>query len=150
MIPTRTLLGILTLFIAASSSLKAQACTPLSIVQGEGTEVKKTVSTPNLLVFGNNWNTDFTVPSYPFFQRYIATIQSNSSKVAKFEVEMFLKYSDGSVDRAFEGNIEIISGQAREIKASPRFDQQPYQINLNIGGLGSLGFTYTLSVQGCS
>lgn len=146
----RTILGTLTLLLIANAPLKAENCTPLRVVGGEGTQVKKTVSQPGLIVVRDNWNTDFAVAGDRPFRRYIAILRSESKENANFSVEMHLKYSDGTSDEPFQGNIELSPGESENITGSPRVDQQPYQINLSVGGVGAVGKAYTLSVRGCN
>jgi hypothetical protein len=127
----------------------AQMCVPLDVVGGEGREVTKTVSTPGMVLVKDNWNTDFIVANgYPSGQ-YVATLTSKSSGNAKYNVKMYLKYSDGSLDKAFEGDIELSPGQSRNIFGNPRVGQQPYQVNLRVGGVNALGYSYTLAVTSC-
>jgi hypothetical protein len=128
----------------------AQMCIPLDVVGGEGREISKTVSPPGMVLVKDNWNTDFIVPNgYPSGQ-YIATLTSKSSeKSAKFNVKMFLKYSDSSLDKAFEGDIELSPGQSRNIFGNPRVGQQPYQVNVRVGGVDALGYSYILAVNSC-
>lgn len=155
MIAPRAALGTLFLLLSVSLPVSAETCTPLNVVGGEGTEVTKRVSAPSLpigpfgLGFRNNWNTDFAVPNNASFKKYIVTIKSESTAAANFPVSMFLKYSDDTADETYKGNVELSPGQSRELSASPRIGEQPYQVNLNIGSLGSKGFTYTLSVRAC-
>jgi hypothetical protein len=129
--------------------LKAETCIPLKVVEGEGTSVKKTVSPPSLLFIQNDWNTDFAVPSNSQFRKYIATIQSQAKESATVTTQMFLKYSNGTADQGFNGTFVIPVGETKTLVAMPRMGQQPYQVNLNIGGFKGVGFIYTLSVQGC-
>lgn len=144
-----SLIGSLGVMVAGSIPLNAEICTPLRVVGGEGTEITKTVSPPGIVLTKSNWNTDFAVPSNTAFPKYIAIVRSESSKTSNLPVEMFLKYSNGTFDKTFDGTVELLSGQSKEIIASPRLDRQPYQINLKVGGITSQGFSYTLSVLGC-
>ncbi len=129
--------------------LDAQSCTPLTVVEGQGNSVTKKISPPDLLVTGDNWNTDFAVPNGRSFRRYVAVIQSDSTATENFPVEMYLKYSDGTADQTFNGGLQIPVGQSKTIAASPRIGQQPYQVNLKIGSLDAVGYSYTLTVKGC-
>jgi hypothetical protein len=147
-----TTLAILTLAVSfgcyRSPSL-AQMCVPLDVVGGEGREISKTVSPPGMVLVKDNWNTDFIVASgYPSGQ-YVATITSKSNGKAKYNVKMFLKYNDGSLDKTFEGDIELTPGQSRNLFGNPRVGQQPYQVNIRVGGVNALGYSYTLAVTSC-
>lgn len=139
-----------------SGVVNAQTCTPLEIVKGEGTEVTKSVSPPNVGTIPNlpvgyrgNWDTDFIVPSGNAFSSYQATIRSESSEPATYRVKVYLKYPDDTTDRVFDNEVELEPGETQTLKGSPRIDQQPYQVNLNIGGYDSIGYSYTISVEAC-
>jgi hypothetical protein len=144
-----TFFGLVGLFLVNNQNSNAQTCTPLRVVGGKGIEVTKRVSTPGALIIKDNWNTDFSVPSNNQFRRYVAILKSKSDKEANFGVLMFLKYNNGTTDRTFDENIELLPGKTQEISASPRLNEQPYQVNINVGGIESVGFSYTLSVVAC-
>lgn len=148
--------GILTVLLPVSLSVNAQTCTPLAVVKGEGTSVTKKVSAPNVGTipripagYRGNWDTDFIVPNNATFTEYIATIQSLSSDVGTFQIKMYLKYADDTADRIFDGGIQLDPNQQQQISGMPRSNTQPYQVNVNIGGIKALGYSYTLSVKGC-
>jgi hypothetical protein len=42
----------------------------------------------------------------------------------------------------------ILSASTSAI-AAPRVNNQPYQINVNVGGADAIGYGYNLSVSGC-
>lgn len=142
---------LLTSSIILTTSFPAIAqssCIPFKVVEGEGYSVSKQVSTPGL-IGRNNWNTDFVVPNQQSFREFWVKITSNSSENAPFSVSINLKYANGTADNAHNSRITLEPSQTREIKVSPRINSQPYQINTNIGGTGSIGFSYTVSVTGC-
>jgi hypothetical protein len=150
----RFVLASLTISLTSSIPVAAQVevrdCVPLNVVGAQGTEVTKTVSAPGTILTKNNWNTDFVVPDNSGFWRYVTIITSESKEKSNFTVEMFLKYGNGTSDKTFEGNVRLEPEESREIIASPRIEQQPYQVNLSVGGIGSVGKKYRLSVQGCN
>lgn len=143
------LLGILGLLMSRSLPLSAAtSCTPLKVVGGEGTQVKKTVSVPGLLVSRNNYNTDFEVTGGSLFQRFIVYVVPEDN--ANYNIAVFLKYSDGTKDQPYRNtSVKLKKGQPIKIFATPRLDNQPYQVNVKVGSLQSTGNTYTLSVAGC-
>ncbi len=151
----RTLLGFFTLLLGWQIPVLAETCTPIPLVGGEGSTVTKTVSEPTIpTLFGvditrNNWNTDWAVPSQNnTFRRYLVEVTAN--KGGTFDIRMYLKYSDQTADLFFnKEGLSISEGKPLKIEASPRPDAQPYQVNLFIGGLQSLGQTYTATVMGC-
>jgi len=151
----RTVLGFFTLLLGWQIPVLAETCTPIPVVGGEGSTVTKTVSEPTIpTLFGvditrNNWNTDWAVPSENnTFRRYLVEVSSNDG--GPFDIKMYLKYSDQTADLFFNKEGFNISGdKPLKIEASPRPEAQPYQVNLFIGGIESLGKTYTATVMGC-
>lgn len=143
-------LATLAMMFVLGNSSQAQVCTPLSVVKGQGTSVDKKVSTPDLLIVGDNWNTDFAVPSNRSFRQFIATLRSKSTQTELVNVEVFLKYSNGTADRSFGSDVRIPAGKSHKVFASPRLDEQPYQVNVKVGDIDSVGFDYNVSVSGCS
>ena len=160
MIARPAALGTLCLLLSASLPLSAQnRCSLLKVVGGEAnqTVVSKKVSPPGAFIpvpfvtpkIRNNWNTDFEVPSNVSFTKYIAKIESISTKKATFSTSMFLKYSNDTADETYKGDIQLTPGQSTELRANPRRGEQPYQVNLLIGGFNAVGHSYKLSVRGC-
>jgi hypothetical protein len=132
-----------------SAPVHAQECSPFRVVLGEGNQVDKSVSTPSTGIVKDNWNTDFAVPENSSFSEYVATITSKSSKKGNYPVQMYLKYSDGTSGKVFDSNIELAPGEAREISGKPRVGQQPYQVNVRVGDVEAVGYSYRLSARGC-
>lgn len=148
------------LFIALGSlvclplATRAETCMPISVVGGQGSEVTKTVSPPTIpgpfgiTISHNNWNTDWAVPGDRYFQRFIATI--TAEKGGEFDIRMYLKYSDQTADESYNVQAyQLEPQQPLTIKGMPRPNNQPYQINLFVGGLKATDKTYKASVQGC-
>ena len=149
------ILGFITILFGIgfpSNKLEVQAkrCYGLEVVEGNGSNVvTKEVSVRNLGFLGDNWHTDFAVPGNRNFRSYIAKIESRSRKTESTTVEVFLKYSNGTADQQFKGNITLPAGKYEQITVTPRRNQQPYQINVQVGDDDSAGFNYSLSVVGC-
>lgn len=144
-------LGIIAAIGVAAFSVSpayAQSCTPLKVVGGTGTQVKKTVSPPGAEIVKSNWNTDFAVASTSSFRRYIATISPLNK--GQYSVQMSLKYNDGSVDKVFDQTLNLPQNRLYRITGSPRVNANPYQVNLSIGGIPVVGNSYTVSVSGCN
>jgi len=77
------------------------SCTPLNVIGGKGgTQVKKTISPPGLLVSRNNWNTDFAVPGGANYSKYKATIIADN--LGEYNIEVYLKYSDKTSDQVYK------------------------------------------------
>jgi hypothetical protein len=137
---------------------QAETCTPIPLVGGSGNSVTKTVSPPTIPagplgmlgvdVIRNNWNTDWAVPGDVKFRRFIVTINSNDS--GPFDIRMYLKYSDQTAGEFFNNQkVEFQPDQPLKIVAEPRPEDEPYQVNLFVNGLESIGKTYTASLVGC-
>lgn len=124
------------------------ACTPLSIARSGETQVAKNVSPPSTGITHSNWNTDFTVPNTQSYRRYVAEIMPRDS--GAYDIHMFLKYKNGTADEVFSQVVQLQSGQSFRIPGLPRLSTDPYQVNLEIGGIAAIGHTYTLSVSGCN
>ncbi len=124
-------------------------CTQLPVVGGSGTSVTKTV-TPGGVgpFFRDNWDTDFAVPTDANFRRYVATIRSLSGNTT-YQASLNLKYSNGTFDQTFNGSFYLPRNGSKELVGLPRRDSQPFQINVNLGGLRAVGSTYSLTVAGC-
>jgi hypothetical protein len=138
--------------------VQAETCVPIPVLGGEGNKVTKTVSPPTIPagplgmlgvdVTRNNWNTDWAVPGDASFRRYIVTV--TSSDEGPFEIRMYLKYSDQTADEFFNDQAFRFQGdKPLEITAQPIPNDEPYQVNLFVNGVESIGKTYTASVVGC-
>lgn len=126
---------------------QAQSCQALPVVGGQGTDVEKTISTPSLGVFRNNWDTDFAAADIPA-QRYIASIEAEDG--GEYSIEMYLKYADGTADEVYNDIVGLSVGETLEISGTRRLSDQPYQINLSVGGISAVGNAYEASVVACS
>jgi hypothetical protein len=124
-----------------------QTCIPLEVVDGNGSQVQKRVSLPGALTSRSNWNTDFGIPGNQSFQRYIVTIKPLNQ--AKYQVQMFLKYSNGTADKFYDQSVTLPVGQEFSIEGVPRLNTFPYQVNVSVGGLSALGNTYKVFAMGC-
>ena len=128
-------------------------CTALPVIGGEGTEVTKTASPGRIptawgILWGPNWNTDFEVPEGARFSSYYAAVLSED--IGNYDIEMFLKYEDRTADLVHEEDRYLMSEQHLHVfSGEPRADVQPYEVNLEVGGPGTVQDTYTLQVFGC-
>lgn len=144
---------IFTAAIAAVSLMpimtaEAQTCVPLGIVEGESTEITKIVSPPGLFVLQNNWNTDFVVPSNGNFSEFVVTLVSNEGTT--YDIDVNLKYNDNTVDTPFSRrSFTMVENEPFEISAPSRVGENPFQVNVRVGGLEAEGNSYTASVMGC-
>ena len=144
------MVGLMGLFWSSFSlPTKAESCVPLSVIGGKGHEVEKTVTIPAIPgFFGHNWNTDWAIPNHTKFSNYKAVVLSDKGGI--FDVKMYLKYSDETADPFYEqNNIELAASEPLKIEAIGRRREQPYQVNLLVGGIKASGNKYRASVYGC-
>lgn len=148
------ILGISFSLLCVNLPVHSETCTPIPLVGGQGNEVTKTVDQPTIqgplgiTITRSNYNTDWAVPGDAKFSRYIVTVTSNDE--GPFDMRMYLKYSDQTSDQFYNnGAVRLTSGKPLELEAAPRSDNQPYQVNLYVNGLDSIGKTYTASAVGC-
>ena len=146
-----TVLASITCFPLTS---QAETCIPIAVVGGQGSQVTKTVSQPTIpgpfgiKITRNNWNTDWAVPGDRNFRRFVATIVSKNG--GSFDIKMYLKYSDQTAGEFYNTNgVQLTPGSPLKIEATPRPEDEPYQVNLFVGGLDRIGNAYTASVEGC-
>jgi hypothetical protein len=141
--------GALSLSLAPAAT--AESCEFLSPVGGDGTNpiVTKTISLGNPL--GKpNWNTDFFVAKP--YRGYKLFFTADSSVSATYPVQAYLKFTDGSSLRVFDGNItpQPGTGGGKLVPTVP--GKQVSQVNIKVGSTNNMaatGFTYRVSVQGC-
>ncbi|MEO1133942.1 MAG: hypothetical protein AAFX40_14715 [Cyanobacteria bacterium J06639_1] len=127
---------------------RAQSCVPLRVVGGSGTEVNKSVSPPGTIFSKHNWNTDFVVPRGETFSRFEAEIDPGDS--GEYSLKMFLKYNDNTADKVFDRKSVLLeNGEPIVLTGNVRISEQPYQINLFVGGIQASGEPYTARVWGC-
>jgi len=157
---TSTLVSALvlsTIALGDTSPTPAQSeCIPLKVVgTADQVQVRKTVSPPGTVLTRNNWNTDFAVPNGANFQKYEVKIWSVES--SNYDVKVNLKYSDGTSDQRFD-RPDFTIRSVRETAGKPDFEfstmprglrNQPFQINVFVGGAVGVGNEYTLSAYGC-
>ena len=129
-------------------------CTPLSLVGGKGSEIDKTITTPSIpgpcgiKLASDNWNTDWSISNPQMFRSYLARIVSDEG--GNFTIKIYLKYGDNSADPFYERNeVELEPKKPLEVKMINRRQEQPYQVNIFVGGVKSLGSQYKATVFGC-
>lgn len=152
------LTGIFAGIMLQPIAARAQLCSFLSPIGGSGnTTVVKRVGAPKLSPIGialgrTNWNTDFAVNQA--FSNYKLFFTAQSTEKARYPVQAFLKFSDGT-------NLQVVN----ELITPPMGSGAMFgpfnavqgktvsQINFKIGASadpGSTGFSYRISVQGCN
>lgn len=125
-----------------------QYCQLLQVVGSGDVQVSKSVSPPSTILSKNNWNTDFIVPQGENFSSFIAEIKPEES--GEYTIKMFLKYSNNTADKVYDRNaVPLANRQPAIITGNVRTGEQPYQINLLVGGIQASGEPYTAIVRGC-
>ncbi len=126
----------------------AQQCRRLAVVGGGGTTASKTISPGPTLFTKDSWNTDFDVTSTTSYRSFVATIVPKDT--GKYSIKLYLKYGDGTSDMYFDkAELPLEKGKPLRIEAKRRPNANPYQVNVLVGGLVSIGNAYDLSVVGC-
>lgn len=134
--------------LAQPANAQTQACVPLQAVGSGGTRVEKSVSPPGTGVTRDNWNTDFIVPSNRNFRRYVARIVPLNE--GDYNLQMNLKYRDDTADTVYNRVAGLPERKNYFISGAPRTNTNPYQVNVQVGGIPVVGNSYVLSVSGCS
>ncbi|MEO1004012.1 MAG: hypothetical protein AAFX65_12995 [Cyanobacteria bacterium J06638_7] len=153
-ITTASLATLATLVCALAAPVRAASCTPLEAIGG-GTEVSKTIQLDGPLVFPfgrTNFNTDFAVTGA--YKAYRINFASTSDKPGPYPIQAFLKFSDGTSLQVVNETLNATPGQTKEFGPfSPPAEKLVTQVNVKVGsGLNAnaTGFSYTISVKGCS
>ena len=144
----------LSVALAPAAVSAAPLCVFLTPIGGNGTTpiVSKQVGRGRLLG-KTNWNTDFIVDRPYRTYKFFFTANS-SDPSAKYPVSGFMKFTDGSSLQVFNETISPPIGTGREYGPFPAVPgKQASQMNFKIGASsdpGALGFSYRISVQGCT
>jgi len=125
-----------------------EVCRLLEAVGG-GTEVTKTVSPGGTLFTGDNWNTDFVVPTDRFYDRFEVRVVPQND--ANYSMNFYLKYPNNTADKFFSREATPMQRNQPVIaKANPRArTEQPFQVNVFVGGTEAIGTVYTATVLAC-
>jgi len=138
--------GVLMMSMIPSQAI-AETCTPLNVLGGFGTSATKSVSIPATLWTRNNWNTDFSVPGGVRFNRYVVIMTAKNGAV--FDMKTFLKYSDNTADNFLNQSVPFNAGQTMTFVATPRPNDNPFAVNVFVGGISAVNSVYTLTVEAC-
>jgi hypothetical protein len=143
----------LALLTVASPSQAAPVCNFLTPIGGTGNNPVVSKSVGRGKVIGKtNWNTDFIVDKpYSSFKFFFTANSSDAN--AKYPVEGFMKFSDGSNLQVINQTMNPPMGTGRMFGPFPAIPgKQASQMNFKVGASsdpGALGFSYRISVQGC-
>jgi len=142
-----------------SAAAAQQRCTFLQPIGGNGSSpiVSKSVGAAKVTPIGmalgrTNWNTDFLVDQPYTSFKFFFTANSSDPK-AKYPVEAYMKFSDGSSLQMFNTQLNPPMGTGKMFGPFASVPgKQATQMNFKVGASkdpGALGFSYRISVQGC-
>jgi len=153
---TRSLLLAATplLLSFGAAAQAAPKCQFLQPIGGNGVTpiVAKSVSRGKL-IGRPNWNTDFIV-NQPYSSFKFFFTANSADPGALYPVSGFMKFSDGSNLQVINETMNPPIGTGRMFGPFPAIPgKQASQMNFKVGNSddpGSLGFSYRISVQGCT
>lgn len=130
---------------------QSNRCIPLQVVDGyqNQTVVQKNVSGASALFVQSNWNTDFVVPANRSFRSFVGKVQATDGLGRSFELQMNLKYANGSVTQAYNASVPLKPNQSQTMTGYPQANMQPYQVNMVVGGVDAFNTNYVLTVSAC-
>lgn len=148
--------GLLTMVPARAG----EVCTFLTPIGGNGNSpiVSKSVGAPKVTPFGmalgrTNWNTDFAV-SQPYSNYKFFFTANSSDPNAKYPVQAYMKFTDGTSLQVVNESMNPPIGTGRMFGPFPAVPgKQASQMNFKVGASadpGAVGFSYRISVQGCT
>ena len=125
---------------------------------GDSAIVNKAVGAPKVTPYGmllgrTNWNTDFAV-NQPFSSYKFFFTANSSDPNAKYPIQAYMKFTDGTSLQVVNEVMNPPMGTGRmfgPFQAVP--GKQASQMNFKVGASadpGALGFSYRISVQGCT
>jgi hypothetical protein len=140
------------LALAVQAAPARATCRFLMPIGGGATPVVTKRISPDGVLRRNNWNTDFAVDRT--YARYRINLESASSEPGVFPVAAFLRFSDNTDLRVVDANPRLTPGQ--RLVFGP-FASVPGKrttiVNVRVGATTmpmSTGFSYRVSVEGCS
>jgi hypothetical protein len=145
--------AVVALASLGAAAQAAPVCTFLAPIGGNGTTPVISKSVGRGKAIGKtNWNTDFIV-SQPYTSFKFFFTANSSDAGAKYPVEGFMKFSDGSNLKVINETMNPPIGTGRMFGPFPAIPgKQASQMNFKVGASsdpGALGFSYRISVQGC-
>lgn len=147
MLSLKMLFGVLLTLSTLPLAVHAK-CVSLKVMGSGLYTANKAISAPALGISGNNWNTDFIVPSRSY-RRYVAKVKTD--KNGQYDMKMILKYPDGTSKTYFEQSGRPMGVNATfTMTAKPPKGSRPYQVNVLTGGTTVLGNGITQRVYACT
>ncbi|MFN9547673.1 MAG: hypothetical protein ACK6AD_11510 [Cyanobacteriota bacterium] len=139
------------LLLASAPGARAQCRFLLPIGGGGEPAVEKRIS-PDRLVGRTNWNTDFAINRS--FSSFRVNFRSVSTGRGTFPLAVFLRFTDGSNLQLVNDNLTLDPRQERRLGPFPAVPgKRASKVNVRVGSSampGSTGFSYRVSVEGCT
>jgi hypothetical protein len=129
--------------MAQATEAAASTCIPLQEVTTGQNEVRKRIENRSLL--GNNWHTDFLVPSEPTFSYFVAFVTPENS--APYWMDLHLRMPHGGSEKVLSERADLAGGSTYSIPFQSDTGRQPAVINARLGGVN--GNFYTISIAAC-
>jgi hypothetical protein len=141
------------MFAWGTAAQAAPRCQFLQPIGGNGSPIVAKSVSRGKLIGRPNWNTDFIVDQPYSSYKFFFTANSSDSG-AQYPVSGFMKFSDGSNLQVINETMNPPIGTGRMFGPFPAIPgKQASQMNFKVGNSddpGALGFSYRISVQGCS
>lgn len=129
--------------MAQATEASDSTCIPLQEVTTGQNEIRKRIENRSLL--GNNWNTDFLVPTEPTFSYFVAFVTPENN--GPYWMDLHLRMSHGGSEKVLSERADLQSGSTYSIPFQSDTGRQPAVINARLGGVN--GNFYTISVAAC-
>lgn len=140
------------LLLLIDAGLGRASCQFLMPIEGGGEPVVDKRISPDGLLRRTNWNTDFAVDRT--YASYRINLQSASSERGVFPIAAFLRFTDNTDLRVVNENRSLEPQQQVVFGPFPAVpDKRTNQVNVRVGATAmprSTGFSYRVSVEGCS
>ena len=138
---------------SAGGAIAAPTCQFLQPIGGTGSPIVAKSVSRGKLIGRPNWNTDFIVDQpYTSFKFFFTA--NSADPGAQYPVSGFMKFSDGSNLQVINETMNPPIGTGRMFGPFPAIPgKQASQMNFKVGNSddpGALGFSYRISVQGCT
>jgi len=119
------------------------SCMPLQEVTTGQNEIRKRIE--NRSILGNNWHTDFIVPSDTNFSYFVALVTPEN--YGPYWMDVHLRLPQGGSEKVFSDQADLSTGMTVSIPFESPTGRQPAVVNVRIGGMN--GHFYTISVAAC-
>jgi hypothetical protein len=127
----------------AQATDEESTCIPLQEVTTGQNEIRKRIE--NRSILGNNWHTDFIVPSGTEFSYFVALVTPEND--GPYWLDVHLRQSHGGSEKVFSERADLKAGTTVSIPFESPTGRQPAVVNTRLGGVN--GNFYTIAVAAC-